>query len=226
MHKIIFTIIPFLTALYSVQSIATVLTFDITGVGAGSSMSQFYGDNVTATTMGTFSYGNTGGFTPNVTVSHQGVNGNSLNFWNTGYNDLTNVIENEPEGHNGYFLTFTADTGYKVSLASLDIGNWGAAITVPRVSIVDESNTTLFSQSSIALVSSDTQSHTHLDFSNIIGQTLTLAVDTTGLGGNSDNVGLDNIQFSQVTTVPVPGAAWLFSTALFGLSRKKQTLRH
>jgi hypothetical protein len=38
-----------------------------------------------------------------------------------------------------------------------------------------------------------------------------LHVNTTGLGVNSDNVGLDNIQFSQISALPVPVAAWLFA---------------
>ena len=43
---------------------------------------------------------------------------------------------------------------------------------------------------------------------------LTLRVDTTGLGGRSDNVGIDNIVFSQV---PEPSTSVLLSLGLLGL---------
>jgi len=223
MHKISLTIISLISTLYSAQSIATVLTFDISGASNTiSSIPQNYGDNVSATTMGTFSYGSSGGFTPNVTVSNQGDSGASLAFWSTGYNDLINVAENETDGASGFSFTFTAEAGYKVILNSFDIGNWGSAIDVPEVSIFDESNSILFQRSSIPLFQNTIQSHVSLDFDNIIGQSLTISISTLGLGGNSDNVGLDNIQFSQTSAVPVPGAIWLFGSAFFGLIRFKQ----
>ncbi len=196
---------------------ATVLTFDIDGATNGSLMPQNYGDSVTVSTMGGFSYGSAGGFTPNVNVTYEGDSGNDLNFWSTGYNDLFNVVENEPDSHNGYSITFVADTGYQVSLASLDMGNWGGAISVPELSITDGNGLELFSESNIPLVANGVQSHTSFDFGSLLANTLILHIDTTGLGGNSDNVGLDNIQFSQVATVPVPAAFWLFGSAIAGL---------
>src|SRR4051812_40019817 len=92
-------------ALITAVSHATVLTFDVAQAGDGSIMPQAYGDRVTATTMGSFSYGAAGGFTPNVVVDYVGSGGQTdLNFWSTGYNDLLNVVEYEPESENGYKL--------------------------------------------------------------------------------------------------------------------------
>jgi len=201
--------------LLSIPAHATVLTFDIAGATNPSTMPQSYGDAVTATNMGSFSYGALGGFTPNVSVSYESATGGELNFWSTGYNDLVNVLENEADGEIGYSITFTADPGFRVVLESLDMGNWGAAITVPGMEIKNGSGSTLANYPSILLADSATQSHASFTPS-VQGQTLVLHVDTTGLSTNSDNVGLDNIQFSQVV-VPEPAAACLVATALLGL---------
>ncbi len=197
---------------------ATVLTFDIAGAGNGLLMPQDYGDNVTATTMGNFSYGSAGGFTPNVTVSYASDSGQELRFWSTNYNDLINVVENEVDGDTGYSLTFTADSGFDVVLDSMNMGNWGATITVPGITVTDGGGSTLFSATNFLLPGSSTPSSLFFDFGGISANTLILYIDTTGLGGNSDNVGLDNIQFGQsVSAVPVPAAAWLFGSGLIGL---------
>ncbi len=59
--------------------------------------------------------------------------------------------------------------------------------------------------------------HLDFDFNTLLAQELSIHIDTTGLGGNSDNIGLDNIQFSQTAVVPVPAAMWLFGTGVIGL---------
>ena len=206
------------------QAGATVLTFDIAGAANSSEMPQAYGDNVTATTMGGFSYGAAGGFTPNVAVSYASDVNGILNFWSTGYNDLFNVVENEADGQTGYRIEFIAQAGFNVVLDSLNMGNWGSAITVPGLSVADGSGTVLFSATNIALPANSTPSSLFFDFGGISANKLVLHVNTSGLGVNSDNVGLDNIQFSQSTAVPVPAAAWLFGSGLFalaGLARRK-----
>lgn len=203
--------------LASSQASATVLTFDIVGASDFSIIPQAYGDNVTATTMGDFSYGSAGGFTPNVAVSYATDLGGDLGFWTTGYNDLVNVVENEVDGQNGYQLDFTAEAGFNAVLNSLNLGNFGNAITIPGMSVTDGNGSVLFSSTNFALPASSAPSSLFFDFGGLTAQTLILHVDTTGLGGNSDNVGLDNIQFSQISVVPVPAAAWLFGSGLLGL---------
>ena len=49
---------------------AAVLTFDTGNTTDGSGIPTTYGDNITATTIGSSSYGATGGFTPDITVSY------------------------------------------------------------------------------------------------------------------------------------------------------------
>lgn len=191
---------------------ATVLTFDLASTTGDIGLPLGYGDRVTATTMGDFLYGAAGGFTPNVEVQYAPT----LTRWSTGYNELINVIENEADGDNGYSVTFTADAGFNVLLSSLNMGNWGAAISVPGMTVTDGNGNILFSESNIALDVSTSPTSRFFNFgNNVVANQLIIQIDTTGLGGNSDNVGLDNIQFSQV--VPVPAAVWLFGSGLLGL---------
>jgi hypothetical protein len=112
-------------------------------------------------------------------------------------------------------VRFTAGSGTAVSLTSFDVGNFGAQITVQNISITDGSGNLLWQTSPFTLPGSSSQ---HLSFnSGVTSTTLILKVDLTGLGGNSDNVGLDNIQFSETPAVPEPasvlvlglGAAWM-----------------
>src|SRR5688572_4909780 len=103
----------FLAALFAQHLQATELTFQMTPSGNGTLIPQAYGDRVIASTMGTFTYGTGGGFTPNVVVDYRGKSTQvDLNHWTTGYNQLVNVAEYEPDGANGYQIILTADPGF------------------------------------------------------------------------------------------------------------------
>jgi hypothetical protein len=183
---------------------ATVLTFDIDGNSAGQVLQQGYGDNVTAADMGTFHYGISNGTTPDITVSYAGTPGNQadVNWWNTGYSDLTNVMEYEPDGLPLFSVTFTGSNGMNAVLNSFDLGNFGGAVTLPGLTVRDESGAVLWQMTNIAVGSSATP-HLSFDVGGLSASVLTLEVDLTGLGGNSDNIGLDNISFGQ-EAVPEP----------------------
>jgi len=195
---------------------ATVLTFNIDGINNGNVMPQNYGDNVVAEDMGNFHFGAAGGFTPNVTVSYADPSGLDITYWKNGFNDLNGVLNNEDDGESGYSITLLADAGFNVSLASFDLGNFSSAVTLPGLTIVDGNGSILFSQLNFAMPASSNP-HLDFDFNSLLAQELSIHIDTTGLGGNSDNIGLDNIQFSQVAVVPVPAAMWLFGTGMIGL---------
>lgn len=188
---------------------ATLLTFDITNLGDGGTMPQTYGDRVTSLTNGSFSYGAGGGFTPGVLVDYFSPDAPiDLNLWTTGYNDLTNVLENEPDGEASFTLRLTADPGSLVRLDGFDVGNYGGTITVPGIIITDGLGNTLFSRLNFVLPDSSQPFHQDYDFAGgLTAQQINIFVDTTGLGGNSDNVGLDNVQFAQVVPEPSTWAA-------------------
>lgn len=215
-----------LLATASLAARATVLTFDIAGVGDGSLLPQSYGDNVTSFTSGTFSYGSGGGLTPDVTVDYLGSPGSQadLNFWTTGYSDLNNVVEYEPDGAPNFSIVFSAAVGQFVTLESFDLGNFGGEVTLAGLQIRNESNVVVFSQTDVVIPAS---SQPHLSFApNVTGQSLTLFVDLAGLGGASDNIGLDNIRFSQsANPVPEPAAFAVLGLGFVSLVRRAKSGR-
>lgn len=197
------TILLAALAMAVVGAQATVLTFDIDGATAGMTMPQTYGDNVTAANMGIFHYDISNGITPDVTVDYVGLGSSQtdLNFWTTGYSDLVNVVEFEPDGASGYNLVFTGSNGNGVRLESFDLGNWSGAVTLAALRVRNELGAVLWSQTNIAVPAFNAP---HLSFApDVAGQVLTLEVDLSGLGSNSDNIGLDNIAFTQ-EAVPEP----------------------
>lgn len=187
---------------------ATVLTFDIdvNQPNAPLLMSQSYGDRVTATLQNNAAYGvGAEGFTPNVVTSYlAGIQVSPARF-PTGYGDLVNVLENEVDGASLLEVTFTADPGWHVRLYGFDLAGWQRTdYVLPGLAVLDGA-TTLFSQSNV-LVEGDGVGPGHTNFAFVSGptaQTLTLRLILTGLGPNSDNIGIDNIVIGQV----VPGAA-------------------
>ncbi|MBS1708501.1 MAG: hypothetical protein JSS65_07230 [Armatimonadetes bacterium] len=205
-------------------SSATVLTFDIDNLTNGSLMPQSYGDNVTATTMGGHHYGAAYGFTPDVTASYVGLGSQAdVNFWETGYGDLVNVIEYEPDGDPGYKVGLTASTSV-VQLQSFDLGNWGSQVTLKNLSVVDGGGGVLFSQNNIVVPGSGTNTHLSFDFTSapLTASSLFIVLDLTGLGGNSDNMGLDNIAFGQAQAVPEPATCTMLALGAVLLRRRRQ----
>jgi len=199
---------------------ATVLTFDVTGLTDGVLLPQAYGDRVTSTLEGNFSYGSDYGFTPNVTASYVGFGGQQdLNWWSTSYCDLLNVIEYEPDGANGYQVVLTADAGYTIQLNGFDLGNYGGEVVLPGITVADQNSQIIWSQTQ-GLVPASGQQHLDFDFGQpLVGTTLTITVDTTGMGGNSDNMGLDNIAFGQT---PEPVSVMMILAGSVGLLSKRR----
>lgn len=218
------------TGLVSVSaSYATVLTFNMSPYQSTIQLPQAYGDRVAAESMVdgsvTYLYESTGGFTPNVVADYLNFAGTDfvgLTKRTNGSNDLTRVAEYELDGADGWSVQLTADAGYTVTIGSFDIGNFaGNALTLPGLSIVDGSGSVLWSQSNIALTTGNIQSH--LTFSpNITGTNLRLIINTTGLAGNSDDIALDNLTFSQaMDVVPEPATLGLFASSLLLIRRRR-----
>lgn len=205
MKKMIFLAL-FLMSVVSTLN-AAVLTFDIDGFPNGSIMSNDYGDRVACSQMGNFDYGLESGITPNITVAYAGDHTWSAfpTFWTTGYNDLYNVIENESDGDTGYQVIFQADPNVIVRLESFDVGNWGGQINVPEIRVTNGDGIILFQRTNVTLPTSSVKQHVHFDMpAEVYGTKLILRVDTTNLGGASDNISLDTICFSQDPPAPRP----------------------
>lgn len=196
---------------------ATILTFDISGgVSNGIAVPQGYGDNVTMSPQSGHSYGvGAEGFTPNVTVSY-GSLGERPDLWTTGYGDLTNVLYNEIDGDQTLTVTFTAAAGFNVTLFDFDMASFTGNPVVPGITVRDtDTNNLLFSLGATVVPGTG---HTSIT-PNATARELALVINLTGLGGTSDNVGLDNLRFGQsvVSTIPEPATLGILSLGLGGL---------
>lgn len=214
-----------LTMMLPSAASATILTFDVDTTRPRDvlPMPQSYGDRVTATVMGSAAYGvGTEGFTPNIVASYFPIAAN-LTRWSD-YGSLQNVFENEDDGDTSVGFTLTADAGYMVTLFELDLGGYaGGDYTIPGLSVRDGAGNVLYSAANYLVRGSNGQFST-LDFgaAPLTASALTFTIDLTGLGGDSDNIGIDNVRFGQrlasaIPAVPEP-STWAMMLVGFGLT--------
>lgn len=201
---------------------ATVLTFDITGISNFQNMNQGYGDNVTSTSAGSFSYGvGAEGFTPNVTAQYGTLD---PALWTTGYGDLANVLFEDQDASGILTITFTADAGYNAVLHGFDLAAYTTAFsndpTVQSITVTDGGANTYYSQTN-GVVSRT--GHTGYDFSAnpIAGSVLKISIDARNLGSLNDDIAIDNIRFSQ-QAVPEPATMAALGLGLAAMIRRKR----
>ena len=217
------------TALLSTGASGTILTFDIDTARPTDNlaMDQAYGDHVTAVTQGNASYGvGTEGFTPDVTVSYAPATAN-LTRWSDGFGDLANVYENEDDGDTlvAFTLAAEAGSGVNVALYGFDMGGYyHQDYIIPDLKIVDGDGNVLFDMPDFLVQGSDDgTAHSAVTFENpLVGSNLSVLADLTGLGGNSDNIGFDNVRFGEGADAPITPAVpepatWAMMISGFGL---------
>jgi len=216
------------------QAHATLLIFQpSSGVfGDDVSLPAGYGDRVTAAVQNGFLYGLDGGITPNVVASY----GAEISTWDNDFGDLFHVVYAEGDTSTTFFeMDLTADPGFQVKLNSFDMAAWPHIdYTINSVRVLNENDVPLFAQSNV-LIQGDSvgPQHTHFDFAGIVSQTLKIQWDATNVlvGGftDSDDVGITNINFSQVQSsgVPEPSTLVLASVVLgvFGVGRLRKRLK-
>ena len=200
---------------------ATILTFDIAGMSSYSDIPTAYGDSVTSLTNGTFSYGQGNGFTPNITVdyatratSNGSILSNNLDWWSTGYGNLTNVaFPITSAGHFGE-VTLTPGAGFAVKLNGFDLaGYFQNDHSGQTIRILDDLGV-LQEFTSFTVVGVG-PSHSPFSFTDLVSRSGSLRIQ---YAFNDWNVGIDNIHFEQVSPVPIPGAILLYGAGLAGLA--------
>jgi hypothetical protein len=200
----------------------TVLTFDFgpnAGISNGTLIPQDYGDNVVAASMGAYSYGGSAPFTPNVTTLYSGGT-TGPRFWDTGYGNLTNVAFGEE--NQLLLITFSPAAGTMVTLNSFDLAGWpGSDYVINSVQVFGSgASEPLFRQTDVLVRGDSSPQHTSFTFDNTISATgfLVIQIDALNLGNQSDNIGIDNISFTQTNVVsaaaPEPGALSLLGAVL------------
>jgi hypothetical protein len=201
-----------------------VLTFDQSGASNFTLIDQDYGDRVIASP-------DTNGhaydivpaanlLTPNVEIGYD-AGGVGIALWTSGgYGDLDTAV------FAGDFATeleieFTADVGFEVGLAGFDLAAFSSSQTIQGIEVTDGDDNILFSVGSTLISGASRNS---FDTSGIFADSLTIAVDLTGLGSGADNIAIDNIQFSQrpVSAVPEPASAGIVLLGLIGLASRRK----
>lgn len=208
---------------------ATVLTFE-SGVGAGSAIPQEYGDRVVTDIDPPFWYGSAFGSTPNIVVH------NNLLAWESGFGSLTSVAH-VPERTGIGIITLVADAGYTVRLHSLDFAGWFQSDYTINALEVWSDDALVWGQRDV-LVRGALAAETDVGFSTltfdvpVAGTAITIVIDSANMGRSADNIGIDNVAFSQTTlgvNVPEPTVP-LALISLSGLGmlrlRPSRTLLH
>lgn len=202
------------------------ITFDRVNPGPfgnNNSIPQDLGDRVTAAIDGDFSYGTDHGFTPNVVVDWNTGPAPDLDgfavYWGPDFGDLTGVIEAESEP-NGLQFTLTADAGHLVQLHGFDMAGWPSTnYTINAVRVRDGNDNILFEQLNATILGAG-PSHSSFDFAQpLTAQVIKIEWDSTNLGGNSDNIGMDNIAFGQI--VPEPASIALITVGTLVALRRR-----
>lgn len=165
---------------------------------------QGYGNRVKTTIQDGFKYTLAGGPTPNVVVQHSTGALPEILTWGPDFGDLQNVITAvEPLI---FEIKLVADPGYNVTLNSFDMACWPHLnYTINSVQVADGNGKLLFSRNNVLIYGDPGgPQHTHFAFSGVTANTLLIRFDATNV--DSDDVGIDNINFSQSRRISLP---WL-----------------
>ena len=205
---------------------SSILTFNVTGISSAQNINQNYGDRISGPSDAVGSYGTDNGvYTPNVLVGY-GATGEDPALWTTGYGDLTNIYFNDTDSDTTLTMSLTADSGYLVSLLSFDIASFvDAGQTIQGARVLDGANSAVLWTLGATFITGTT----HLNLApNVTANSLVLEINLTGLGGVSDDIGLDNVTFSQSNSpsaVPEPASLGLLGLGLAGVAYRLRRTR-
>jgi hypothetical protein len=197
---IVAALVAIATLSYARPSQATVLTFE----GLFGAIDQSYGDRVAGNMAGGYTFSQMGeGFTPNVVVDYD-PSGGAPRTWPSGYGDLTRVLY-ESDRTAKLQVKFTADPGFRVRLERWEMATWSSTLSHPNgetingVAVYGADGTPLFSQANVHVPIVG-----HITFgpfaTPLVDTMLTLEIDALNIttGFRNEDIGLDNVVFSQV----------------------------
>lgn len=198
-------------ALFAVSAHATILTFDLSpAVPNYGDIPGAYGDNVNAASDSVGSYFMGNGYTPNITteyrtwqISTNTVVYNNLDFWDFNYGDLVNVAFGVSSANHFAEITLVPEPGWAIRLNSFDLAGY-SRIDHPnsQVRIMDAANeTVLIDYSPVTVLGAGGITGTHSTFTPNLTYGNAISIR---FGYNDWNIGIDNINFDQVTVVPEP----------------------
>jgi hypothetical protein len=175
---------------------------------------QGYGDRVTTTPQDGMEYGTAEGFTPNVETSYGPIPPALPSLWRVGYGDLVDVLFEDQDSWGVLEVTFTADPQWNVALHGFDMAAYRSVGPIRSLQVRDGAGTVLFTESDVSIPA---VSHRRFEFDPPLeAHVLVLAFDSGNLGQHSDDIGMDNIAFSQVSVpLGVEPSSWGRTKALY-----------
>jgi hypothetical protein len=211
-------LLPLAMLSFALNAQSTVLTFD--GFEDNEIVPQSYGDRVLD--FGT-SYGSTGGTTPNIEVDYVPIsNGIPLTSWISDYAPLTNALSSVEFDTQGY-VQLTPDAGFDVVLESFQVSAFAdESFSDSRIFVTEGTHSTLFDTGTFTFNAGTAQTYPLGPLRSSIG----LRINVREFG----DLGIDNITFAQVPTIPEPQtyALWIAGIGLVGAitwsSRRRRRL--
>lgn len=182
---------------------ATELNFSIgslTGVNAS------YGDRVSSFGGG---YGSAGGATPNIVVDFVTSNGTNFTLYSSGYASLLQAL-----GHTSYdipgHVQLSPDAGYDVVLQGFQIAGWStASYANSRIRVVDTAGNSFLDTGLFTFAP-----NTVLSFP---GQAIRSSQPLRIMVNDFGDLGLDNLVFAQVPSVPEASTVAMMLAGLVAL---------
>ncbi len=204
----------------TVASQATVLNFEGLALADYGDIPVAYGDAYSPTYSGPGTLGLGNGYTPDIQVGYSTVNAGGtqtsdhLDLWTTNYGDLNNIAFPVSNGQYAR-ITLSPGAGKDVVLNSFDFGSYqDTARSFTRLHVLDSLGNVLWSAASL----SHPAGNNHVTHTPALRFTGAITIEW----GADWDLGIDNVNFDQVDTVPEPASMVALVAGLAAISRRRK----